>query len=103
MVNFYTVVSSNVIVSFNLSDTLEKTVPYLGVTFSNHIERSTNLGFADQSRNDFRLASGSVAINRGTKVGVPPVKDGVPDIGAYELSDQDSWPSLTAPVDLAIQ
>ena len=86
MVNIYSLTASNVIVSNNLSHTLEKTgLGVAGVTFLNNIQRSTNLGFADKSRNDFRLTSRSTAINRGTTIGVPSVKDSAPDIGAYEF------------------
>lgn len=104
MVNTYALTASDVIVSYNLSDTLEKTgLSIGGVTFSNNIQRGTNLGFIDRSRNDFRLTSASTAINRGTKEGVPPVKDGAPDLGAYEYSEQSRESSLAAPADLAVQ
>ena len=76
MVNIYSLTASNVIVSNNLSHTLEKTgLGVAGVTFSNNIQRSTNLGFVNKSQHDFRLTSGSTAINSGTTVGVPSVKD----------------------------
>jgi hypothetical protein len=88
MVNMYSLSASNVIVSNNLSDTLEKTgFSVAGVTFSDNIQRSTNLRFIDKSRNDFRVTSGSAAINSGTTIGVPSVKDSAPDIGAYEFSE----------------
>ncbi|MFO0697780.1 MAG: right-handed parallel beta-helix repeat-containing protein [Nitrospira sp.] len=102
MVNFYTVVASNVTISSNLSDMPEKLRSYIGVTFSNNIAGSASLGFVDPSKNDFRLTRESPAINRGTTIGVPPVKDGAPDIGCYEFSEQDSSvPSI--PIGLAIK
>ncbi|MGE0471022.1 MAG: hypothetical protein AB7L09_20120 [Nitrospira sp.] len=104
MINTYALTASGVIISHNLSDTLEKTgLSLAGVTFSNNIQRSTNLGFIDKSRNDFRLTSASAAVNRGTKDGVPPVKDGAPDIGAYEYSEQSNESSPAAPADLAVR
>ena len=48
-----------------------------------------------QSANDFRLVSGSAAINRGTTSGVPPVPDGAPDTSAYEYSSQSALSSPT--------
>jgi hypothetical protein len=104
MVNTYALTASNVTVSYNLSDTLEKTgLSVAGVTFSNNIQRSTNLGFVDKSHNDFRLTSASAAINRGTIVGVPPVRDGLPDIGFYEYSEQNNQSSPAAPIGLVIR
>lgn len=109
MLNCYSLKASDVTISYNLSDTdtVEKTGLSLlslpGVKFSNNIQRGTNLGFVDKSQNDFRLTSGSSAINRGTTLGVPPVKDGAPDIGAYEFSEQDSSSSLAAPTGLMIR
>jgi len=104
MVNAYALTATDVIVSHNLCDTLEKTgLSMSGVTFTNNIQRSTNLGFIDKSRNDFRLTSASAAINRGTTVGVPPVKDGSPDIGAYEFSEENDFSLPAAPTELAIR
>lgn len=91
MVTVYSLTASRVVVSHNLSDTLEKTgLNIAGVTFSNNIQYVDDLGFADKSQNDFRLTAESAAINRGTAIGVPPVKDQAPDIGAYEFSEQES-------------
>lgn len=104
MVNAYALTATDIIVSHNLSDTLEKTgLSMSGVTFTNNIQRNTNLGFIDKSRNDFRLTSASAAINRGTTVGVPPVRDGAPDIGAYEFSEQDDVSYLAAPTGLNVR
>ena len=91
MVTVYSLTASRVVVSHNLSDTLEKTgLNIAGVSFSHNMQYVNNLGFADKSRNDFRLTAESAAIDRGTTIGVPPVKDQAPDIGAYEFSEQES-------------
>jgi hypothetical protein len=104
MINTYALTASKVTVSNNLSDTLEKTgLSIAGVTFSNNIQRSTNLGFIDKWHNDFRLTSASAAIDRGTTVGVPPVKDGAPDIGAYEYSEQNNQSPPAAPIGLTLR
>jgi len=104
MIASYALKVSNVKVSYNLSDTLEIVGLNLpGITFSNNILQSTNLGFVEKSQNDFRLSSASAAINRGTTVGVPPVKDGSPDIGAYEFSDENGSSSPGAPVGLTVR
>ena len=92
MVVAWSLQASNVTVSNNLSDTFEKTgLSVAGVAFSDNIQRSTNLCFVNKSQNDFRLTSESAAINRGTTIGIPPVKDGAPDIGAYEFDSTISW------------
>ncbi len=103
MIVAYSLTASDVTVSYNLSDALEKVGSRLaGITFANNIERSTSLGFVDWAKSNFRLTPKSSAINRGTTVGVPPVEDGAPDIGAYEFSEQDSsTPKI--PVGVAIQ
>lgn len=91
MITVYSLTASHIVVSHNLSDTLEKTgLNIAGVTFSNNIQYVDHLGFADKSQNDFRLTAESSAIDRGTTIGVPPVKDQAPDIGAYEFSEQNS-------------
>lgn len=96
MIVAYSLSAFRVVVSHNLSDTLEKTGPAVaGVTFFSNIEHSTNLGFANKSQHDFRLTAESAAINRGTTTGVPPVKDQAPDIGAFEFCEPDSTSPLT--------
>ncbi|UVT19560.1 MAG: right-handed parallel beta-helix repeat-containing protein [Nitrospira sp.] len=104
MVITYYLKASDVTISNNLSDTQEKIgSPPAGVTFSNNVQESTNLGFIAKSKNDFHLSSASAAINRGTKLGVPPVKDGAPDIGAYEFSDENDSSLPAAPTELVIR
>ncbi|MBX3326113.1 MAG: right-handed parallel beta-helix repeat-containing protein [Nitrospira sp.] len=101
----YLLTASDVVVSFNLSDTLERvsSISIPGVTFSNNIQQGTNLSFINESANNFRLTSRSPAINRGTTVGVPAVADGKPDIGAYEFSQEESSSPPRIPVGLSIQ
>lgn len=91
MITIYSLTASRIVVSYNLSDTLEKTgLNIAGVTFSNNIQYENDLGFVDMSHNDFRITAKSPAINRGTTIGVPPVQDQMPDIGAYEFSKHNS-------------
>jgi hypothetical protein len=78
--------SSTVTVAHILTDTQVKTTASCpsGVSFSNYFI-STSLGFVKQDSNDFRLASGSPAIDRGSQVGFP-FSGLAPDIGAFEFS-----------------
>lgn len=97
MITIYSLTASRIVVSYNLSDTLEKTgLNIAGVTFSNNIQYENDLGFVDISHNDFRITAKSPAINRGTTIGVPPVQDQMPDIGAYEFSKHNSASSSPA-------
>jgi hypothetical protein len=97
--------ASNVTASYNMSNTITNAMAALklgnsGITFSNNIDKTSNLGFANKSTNDFRLVSGSPAINRGTTSGVPPVPDGAPDTSAYEYSSQNTLSSPLTPTGL---
>ena len=98
----------NVVVSYNLSNSTASSIlnpvgkPTIGITESNNI-LNTNPGFKNAGSRDYTLTSSSTAINRGTTVGVPPVTDGDPDIGAYEFSEQDGGAAPLAPRGLSIQ
>jgi len=94
--------ASGVTVSYNMSNTTTNGLgtSYPGVNFSNNFDKISNLGFANKSSNDFRLVSGSPAINRGTTSGVPPVPDGAPDTSAYEYSSQNTLSSPLTPTSL---
>jgi Right handed beta helix region len=100
------VTASGVIVSHNMSNTVVNATAVFklatpGITFSSNFEKLSNLGFANKSTNDFRLVSGSPAINRGTTSGIPPVPDGAPDTSAYEYSSQNSLSSPLTPTGLS--
>ncbi len=94
--------ASGVTISYNMSNTVTNamTVSSSGIKFMNNYDRISNLGFVSKSTNDFRLASGSPAINRGTTSGVPPVPDGAPDTSAYEYSVQNTVSSPLTPTGL---
>ncbi|MBS0183825.1 MAG: right-handed parallel beta-helix repeat-containing protein [Nitrospira sp.] len=97
--------AAGVTVSYNMSNTVTNAMAPLGksasgVAFSNNFDKTSNLGLVSKSTNDFRLASGSAAINRGTTSGVPPVSDGAPDIAAYEYSVQNNLSSPLTPTGL---
>lgn len=94
MVNYFSLAASNVTVSFNLSDTLEKNGTRAGVAFLNNLQ-NTSPGFVNAAGNDFHLNADSRAINAGTNIGVQ-VNDAAPDIGAYEFSGKGG--DLTAPL-----
>ena len=91
--------ASGVSINYNMSNTITnaKGGSYSGVQFSNNFDRISTLGFVSNSTNDFRLVSGSPAINRGTTSGVPPVSDGAPDISAYEYAVQNNISSPLTP------
>lgn len=94
--------ASGVTISHNMSNTaVNATGSKSGVTFSSNFDNLSNLGFANKSTNDFRLVSGSPAINRGTTSGVPPVPDGAPDTSAYEYSSQNTLSSPLTPTGLS--
>ncbi len=97
--------ASNVTIRYNMSDTVVNCLggSYSGVTFSGNIDKVSSLGFYNKSANDFRLVSGSAAINRGTNSGVPVVPDGAPDISAYEYSTQNNLASPLTPSGLRTQ
>lgn len=90
MVQYYGLTASGVSVTHNLSDTLEKTANYLGVTFSSNMQ-NTKPGFADAAGNNFQLVAGSAAIDAGTSVGLP-FSGAAPDIGAYEFGGDSASP-----------
>lgn len=94
--------ASGVTISYNMSNTVTNamSVSSSGIKFINNFDRISNLGFVSKSTNDFRLASGSPAINRGTTSGVPPVPDGAPDTSAYEYSVQNTVSSPLTPTGL---
>jgi hypothetical protein len=97
--------ASGVTVSHNMSNTVTNASPLFklntsGITFMNNFDKISNLGLYNKSTNDFRLTSGSPAINRGTTSGVPPVSDGAPDISAYEYSTQNNTSSILTPTGL---
>lgn len=97
--------ASGVTVSYNMSDTLTNAMaPFKlgtsGIVFSNNFDKISTLGFRSKSTNDFRLVSGSSAINRGTTSGVPPVPDGSPDVAAYEYGVQSNQSSPLTPTGL---
>lgn len=102
MINLYNLSASKVNITHNMSNTTTNGsgVGKSGVTFSNNFEKISNLGLSNKSTNDFRLTSGSPAINRGTTLGVPPVPDQAPDISAYEYSVQNSSSSPLTPTGL---
>lgn len=105
MANVWSLSASNVNISHNQSTSamnVHSTKPS-GVTFSNNLEKVSNLGFINASGNDFRLTSSSIAINRGTSSGVPLVPDGVPDVAAYEYSQQNNIASPLTPTGLSAQ
>ncbi|OQW51521.1 MAG: hypothetical protein A4S09_09835 [Proteobacteria bacterium SG_bin7] len=76
---------TSVVVSYNISSNSDRVGNRVGVTFSNNILNVANLGFVNKTASDYRITSTSSARNRGTKVGVPTVTDGLPDIGYFEF------------------
>lgn len=94
--------ASGVTISYNMSNTVTNamSVSSSGIKFMNNFDRISNLGFVSKSTNDFRLTSGSPAINRGTTSGVPLVPDGAPDTSAYEYSVQNTVSSPLTPTGL---
>lgn len=94
MVQFFNLTATNVAVSFNLSDTAEKTGTHAGVTFSNNLENAAP-DFVNAGTNDYHLLSTSDAIDAGTDLtsdGITVDFDGVDrpqgaayDIGPYEF------------------
>ncbi len=102
MIYFYNVKGSKMTVSHNISTTPIKygSSSVAGVTLSSNFEKISGLGLLNASTNDFRLASGSPAINRGTTSGVPSVPDGAPDTSAYEYSSQSTLSSPLTPTSL---
>ncbi len=106
MIYFYQLAASKMTVGHNISTTplnVKAGSSVAGVTFSNNFEKVSSLGVVNASANDFRLASGSTAINRGTTSGIPAVPDGAPDTAAYEYSTQNSLSSPTTPTGLKSQ
>lgn len=99
MIYLYHLGASNVTVSYNLSSASTRFGSASGITFSNNIENA-NPAFINKSGNDFRLTSSSPVINRGTPSGVPPVRDGKPDDGAYEYAEQNNVSSPLTPTGL---
>lgn len=85
-INAYPLTAVNVNVSYNLSDSIANawSKQISGLIFSRNLEKSTNLGFVNSTTRDYHLKSTSSAINQGTTINVPAVKDSRPDIGAYE-------------------
>lgn len=99
--------ASGVTVSYNMSNTVTNAMAALGlgsagINFSQNFDRISTLGFVSKTTNDYRLASGSPAINRGTRSGVPLVPDGIPDISAYEYSTQSTLSSPLTPTGLYV-
>ena len=94
MIHYYSLTASGVTVSYNLSNTLEKTSTRAGVAFSNNLER-TGPGFVDVLGNNFKLTTGSAAIDAGTNVGYQ-FNGAAPDIGAHEFLDQGGDSSAPA-------
>lgn len=105
LVNAFPLKGLDVVVSHNMGDSSMNIwgMPIPGVTFSDNFEQHANLSLADPSRYDFRLTEKSVAIDRGTTIGVPQVKDGAPDIGAFEFAGAGPDKQLLAPVELKVQ
>jgi hypothetical protein len=99
MITQYSLAASGVLASHNLSDTLETTGAYAGVTYSNNLQ-NTSPGFVDAAVNDFHLKTGSAAIDAGTYVGIQ-VQDGAIDIGAYEFGTSSA--TLASPQNLRVQ
>jgi hypothetical protein len=103
---YFNSVVSGLVIDHNLSNSTltDLTNPHFrpssGITYTNNIT-NTNPGFVNAGANDFRLASGSTAINAGINVGLP-FNGSAPDIGTYEFSEQDGDPPL-APKGLTIQ
>jgi hypothetical protein len=95
MVQCSNLIGTNIVVDHNLSDTGIKTVEVCpgGVTFSNNLT-STVPGFTDALTHDYRLAAGSVAIDRGMKIPGMTYAGSGPDIGAYEY---DISTAISAP------
>lgn len=97
MVHAWSLSGSSISVNNNLSNTLVKSsASFAGTSFSNNLEKISPL-FISESSNDFRLSSSSPSINRGTSSGVPVVPDGVPDVGGYEYSLQNTVASPLTP------
>ena len=105
MVTMPSLTASSVAITYNMSNTVVNAsqTSKSGVSFSNNYDKVSSLGFVSSSTNDFRLASGSPAINRGTTSGVPLVSDGAPDISAYEYSVQNNLSSPLTPTGLRAQ
>ncbi|TKB67514.1 MAG: right-handed parallel beta-helix repeat-containing protein [Nitrospira sp.] len=106
MIYFYQLKASKLTIDHNISTTLlnvKARSSVAGATFTNNFEKISSLGIVNASANDFRLASGSAAINRGTTSGVPSVPDGAPDTAAYEYSALKSLSSPTTPTGLTGQ
>ncbi len=97
MIHPWSLSGSGISVSANLSNTLVKSSATVsGASFSSNYEKLSPL-FISESSNDFRLSSSSPSINRGTSSGVPIVPDGIPDIGSYEYSLQNTVSSPLTP------
>jgi hypothetical protein len=96
----FSVTASNVSINYNLTDSADANIFFTsvpsGVTVGGNNLLNTSPGFVDAAGKAFNLNAGSAAINAGTNVGIL-VKDGAPDIGAYEFLEggEDIAPPLS--------
>lgn len=81
-------VQTNVVMSFNVSDSADADMnnpgskPSSGITTSNNTVGSGSINFTNAAAGDYSLLSTSVALNSGTTVGY--AANGTPDKGAFE-------------------
>jgi hypothetical protein len=99
MVHCALVNPTNVIVDRNLSDRAIKTTTCPpGVAFLDNMA-DTNPSFSNASSNDYRLSSGSKAIDAGMTVGLP-YNGTAPDMGAFEFGQTGN---ISPPKNLRVQ